>query len=118
MYYDLIQLLHESERICEENRYAEQSRNYCLDLELIDQYLASEEGIANVSKTGDNMADNDKMQLTNKYCQLTYHHLSARMMFEVFALFVQKGLMFPDRVQLLIKMQGYRKFFLRKGWNN
>ena len=64
------------------------------------------------------MADNDKMQLTNKYFQLTYHHLSARMMFEVFALFVQKGLMFPDPVQLLIKMQGYRKFFLRKGWNN
>ena len=121
MYYDLIQLLHESERKCEENRYAEQSRNYRLYLELIDQYLASEEGIANVSKTGDNMADNDKMQLTNKYFHLTYHHLSVRMMqmmFEVFAVFVQKGLMFPDRVQLLIKMQGYRKFFLRKGWNN
>ena len=64
------------------------------------------------------MADNDKMQLTNKYFQLAYHHLSARMMFEVLALFVQKGLMVPDRVQLLIKMQGYRKFFLRKGWNN
>ena len=91
-------------------------RNYRLYLELIDQYIASEEGMANVSKTGDNMADNDKMQLTNSY-QLTYHHLSARMMFEVFALFVQKGLMFPDQVQLLIKMQGYRKFFLRKGWN-
>ena len=106
--------MHESERICEENRYAEQSRNYRLYLELIDQYLASEEGIANVSKTGDNMADNDKMQLTNKYFQLAYHHLSARMMFEVFALFVQKGLMFPDRVQLLIKMQGYRKFFSEK----
>ena len=72
--------MHESERIFEVNRYAEQSRNYRLYLELIDQYLASEEGIANVSKTGDNMADNDKMQLTNKYFQLTYHHLSARMM--------------------------------------
>ena len=118
MYYDLIQLLHESERICEENRYDEQSRNYRLYLELIDQYLASEEGIANVSKTGDNMADNDKMQLTNKYFQLAYRHLSARMMFEVFALFVQKGLMFPDQVQLLMKRQGYRKFFLRRRWNN
>ena len=50
--------------ICEENRYAEHSQNYHLYLEFIDQYIASEEGIANVSKTGENMADNDKMQLT------------------------------------------------------
>ena len=32
VYYDLIQLLHESERICEENRYAEHNRNYHLYL--------------------------------------------------------------------------------------
>ena len=36
MYYDLIQLLHESERMYEENQYAEHNRNYHLYLELID----------------------------------------------------------------------------------
>ena len=30
------------------------------------------------------------------------------MMFEVFALFIQKGVMLPDQVQLLMKMQGYK----------
>ena len=29
-------------------------------------------------------------------------------MFEVFALFIQKGVMLPDQVQLLMKMQGYK----------
>ena len=67
VYYDLIQCLHESERICEENRYAEHNRNYHLYFELIAQYTASEEGIANVSKTGDNMADDDMMQLTKVF---------------------------------------------------
>ena len=65
------------------------------------------------------MADDDMMQLTKVFlANLMYHYLSARMMFEVFAPFVQKGLMFPDQVQLLMKTQGYRKFFLRKRWNN
>ena len=55
--------------------------------------------IANVSETGDNMADDDMMQLTKVFlANLMYHYLSARMMFEVFAPFVQKGLMFPDQV--------------------
>ena len=36
VYYDLIQLLHESERMYEENQYAEHNRNYHLYLELID----------------------------------------------------------------------------------
>ena len=67
MYYDLIQLLHESERICEENRYAEHNQNYHLYLELIDQYIASEEGITNFSKTGDNMFDDDMIQLTKVF---------------------------------------------------
>ena len=51
----------------EENRYAEHSRKYHLYLELIDRYIASEEGIANVSETGDNMADDDMMQLTKVF---------------------------------------------------
>ena len=55
VYYDLIQLLYESERMYEENRYAENNRNYHLYLELTDGYIASKEGIANVSETGDNM---------------------------------------------------------------
>ena len=50
VYYDLIQLLHESERMYEENRHAEHNRNYHLYLELIDRYIASNEGIANVSQ--------------------------------------------------------------------
>ena len=67
MYYDLIQLLHESERMYEENRYAEHNRNYHLCLKLIDRYIASKEGIANVSEKGDNMADDDMMQLTKVF---------------------------------------------------
>ena len=63
VYYDLIQLFHESERTYEENRYAEHNRNYHLYLELTDRYIASREGIA-VSETGGNMADDDIMQLT------------------------------------------------------
>ena len=63
VYYDLIQLFHESERTYEENRYAEHNRNYHLYLELTDRYIASREGIA-VSETGGNMADDDMMQLT------------------------------------------------------
>ena len=65
--YNLIQLLHESERMYEVNRYAEHNRKYHLYLELIDRYIASEEGIANVSETGDNMADDDMMQLTKVF---------------------------------------------------
>ena len=53
VYYDLIQLLHESERIYDINLY----------LKLIDRCIASKEGIANVSEKGDNMADDDMMQL-------------------------------------------------------
>ena len=64
VYYDLIQLLHESERMYEENRYGEHNRNYHLYLELTDRYIASKAGIANVSEIGDNMADDDTMQLT------------------------------------------------------
>ena len=67
VYYDLIQLLHESERMYEENRYAGRNWNYHLHLELIDRYIASTEGIANVSETGDNMADDDMMQLTKVF---------------------------------------------------
>ena len=67
VYYNLIQLLHESERMYEENRYAEHNREYRLYLELIDRYIASEEGIANVSETGDNMADDEMMQLTKVF---------------------------------------------------
>ena len=67
MYYDLIQLLHESERMYEENRCAEHNRNYHLYLKLIDRYIASKEGIANVSEKGDNMADDDMMQLTKVF---------------------------------------------------
>ena len=67
VYYDLIQLLHESERMYEGNRYAEHNRKYHLYLELIDRYIASEEGIANVSETGDNTADDDVMQLTKVF---------------------------------------------------
>ena len=51
----------------EENRYAEHSQKYHLYLELIDRYIASEEGIANVSETGDNMADDAMMQLTKVF---------------------------------------------------
>ena len=51
----------------EENRYDEQNRRYHLYLELIDRYIASEEGFANVSETGDNMADDDMMQLTKVF---------------------------------------------------
>ena len=51
----------------EENRYAEHNRKCHLHLELIDRYIASEEGIANVSETGDNMADDDMMQLTKVF---------------------------------------------------
>ena len=36
-------------------------------LELIDRYIASAEGIANVSETGDNMADDEMMQLTKVF---------------------------------------------------
>ena len=36
VYYDLIKLLHGSERMYEENRYAEHNRSYHLYLELID----------------------------------------------------------------------------------
>ena len=49
-----IHLLHESEH----------NWNYSFYLELIDQYIASEEGIAKVSKTEDNMEDDKMMQLT------------------------------------------------------
>ena len=51
----------------EENRYDEQHRRYHLYLELIDPYIVSEEGIANVPETGDNMADDDMMQLTKVF---------------------------------------------------
>ena len=51
----------------EENRYGEQNRRYHLYLELIDPYIVSEERIANVSETGDNMADDDMMQLTKVF---------------------------------------------------
>ena len=51
----------------EENRYDEQNRRYHLYLELIHRYIASEEGFANVSETGDNMADDDMMQLTKVF---------------------------------------------------
>ena len=67
VYYDLIQLLYESERMYEENPYAEHNRNYHLYLDLTDRYIASKEGIANVSETGDNMADDDMMQLTKVF---------------------------------------------------
>ena len=66
-YYDLIQLLHESEKMYQGNQYAEHNRKYHLYLELIDRYIASEEGIANVSETGDNMADDAMMQLTKVF---------------------------------------------------
>ena len=66
-YYDLIQLLHESEKMYQGNQYAEHNRKYHLYLELIDRYIASEEGIANVSETGDNIADDDMMQLTKVF---------------------------------------------------
>ena len=67
VYYDLIQLLHKSERMYEENRYAEHNRKYHLYLELIDRCIASEERIANVSETGYNMADDDMMRLTKVF---------------------------------------------------
>ena len=51
----------------EENRYDEQNRRYHLYLEFIDPYIVSEERIANVSETGDNMADDDMMQLTKVF---------------------------------------------------
>ena len=51
----------------EENRHAEHNRNYRLYLELIDRYIASNEGIANVSETGDNISDDDMMQLTKVF---------------------------------------------------
>ena len=51
----------------EENRHAEHNRNYHLYLELIDRYIASNEGIANVSETGDNISDDDMMQLTKVF---------------------------------------------------
>ena len=67
VYYDLIQLLYESERMYEENPYVEHNRNYHLYLDLTDRYIASKEGIVNVSETGDNMADDDMMQLTKAF---------------------------------------------------
>ena len=51
----------------EENRHSEHNRNYHLYLELIDRYIASNEGIANVSETGDNISDDDMMQLTKVF---------------------------------------------------
>ena len=48
----------------EEHRYAEFNRNYNLYLNLINQYLPSEEGILDVSKAEDNMVDDDITQLT------------------------------------------------------
>ena len=53
--------------MCEENRHVEHNRNYHLYLELIDRYIASNEGIANVSETGDNISDDDMMQLTKVF---------------------------------------------------
>ena len=67
VYYDLIQLLHESERMYEENRYAAHNRSYHLYLKLIDRYNASKEGITNVSEKGDNMVDDDMMKLTKVF---------------------------------------------------
>ena len=50
--YDLMQSLHVgAERTYEEHRYAESNGNDNLYLDLINQYIASEEGIADVSKT-------------------------------------------------------------------
>lgn len=50
--YDFIQSLHVSaERTYEEHRCAESNRNDNLYLDLINRYIASEEGIADVSKT-------------------------------------------------------------------
>ena len=59
------------------------------------------------------MADDDMMQLTKVFSDnvpLSEREDDVRSI----ALFAQKGLMFPDQVQLLMKRQGYRKFFLRK----
>ena len=48
----------------EEHRYAESNRNYNLYLNLINQYIPSEEGILDVSKAEHNMVDDDITQHT------------------------------------------------------
>ena len=63
------------------------------------------------------MADDDMMQLTTVFSAnvpLSEREDDVRSICSVRS----KGLMFQDQVQLVIKRQGYKKFFLRKSWNN